>query len=74
MLTTIVENVLELMMVFANMAQELVSGKTLVIKQQHIEIIYTPRIHFLSFFSFSISPHSGEEKKEKKNGTRTILN
>jgi hypothetical protein len=32
--TTIVENVLEMMMVFANVAQELMSGKTLVTKQQ----------------------------------------
>jgi len=33
-LTAIVKNVLEMMMVFANMAQKLVSGKTLVTKQQ----------------------------------------
>jgi hypothetical protein len=52
--------VLKMMMVFANMAQELVSGKTLVTKQQqwnklHPRYIYDFNMHqnlFLFHFSF----------------------
>ncbi len=66
MSTTIVENVLEMMMVFANVAQELMSGKTLVTKQQqwkkmYPRYIYDFNIHqnlflFRFFFFFFFLP------------------